>query len=54
MQLLGGFLKVLPRALGANFQSAGRVRGPTVVTLVEEVVWVGVMSLLGSVIAGSV
>ena len=53
-QVFGGFLEVLPGALGAYFQTTVRVSCPAVMTLVEKVVWIRIVGLLGSIVARSV
>ena len=44
-------LEVFPRALGADIDAAERVGCPAVQASVEEVVWVGIVDLLGSIVA---
>ena len=53
-QVFGGFLEVLPGALGADFQTTVRVSCPAVMTLVEKVVWIRIVGLLGSIVTRSV
>ena len=54
VEVLRGVDKVLPGALGTKLQTALRVSGPAVMSLIPEVVWVGVMHGLHSVVALSV
>ena len=53
-QVFSGILEIFPGALGADFQTAVRVRCPAIMTLVEKVVWIRIEGLLGSIVACSV
>ena len=53
-KILGGVLEVQPGALGADLETAIGVRGPAVVALVPEVVWVSIVCGLRIVVSMAV